>query len=60
MAFWFEHLPEHIRSFLEQVIDWAEANPDILAIALVGSYAHGEASETSDVVRSRKRHSGHL
>ena len=49
MAFWLEQLPERIRSFLGQVIEWAETHTDIVAIALVGSYARGEASETSDV-----------
>jgi len=40
---------ERISSFLTQVSDWAARQPDILALALVGSHARGAATETSDV-----------
>jgi len=40
---------EWISSFLTQVSDWAARQPDILALALVGSHARGAATETSDV-----------
>lgn len=49
MSLWRTKLPEPISSFLEQVIVWAERFPDIDAIVLVGSYARGEARESSDV-----------
>jgi predicted nucleotidyltransferase len=35
--------------FLSGVSRWAANQPDILAVALVGSYARNEATETSDV-----------
>ncbi len=34
---------------LREVTDWAHAQPDILALALVGSYARGSARPDSDV-----------
>lgn len=40
---------EMISSFLEAVRVWAEAQPDIVAVALVGSYARGAATPASDV-----------
>ena len=49
MTSWLTQLPERISSLLEQVIGWVETHADIVAIALVGSYARGEADETSDV-----------
>ena len=44
-----KHLPFDISEFLMNVIDWAEHNPSLLAVALVGSYARGDASPASDV-----------
>jgi len=41
--------PEHISSFLNQINAWSEAQSNIIAIALVGSYARGDATELSDV-----------
>ncbi|MBN1977225.1 MAG: nucleotidyltransferase domain-containing protein [Anaerolineae bacterium] len=38
-----------IEQFLSEVVQWASAQPDIVAVALVGSYARGTASPTSDV-----------
>lgn len=38
-----------IQEFLDDVAQWAQTQPDILAVALVGSHARGEASETSDI-----------
>ena len=38
-----------VEKFLNQFTAWASAQPDILAVALVGSYARGTAKETSDV-----------
>ena len=35
--------------FLSEFTQWASAQTDILAVALVGSYARDEATETSDV-----------
>jgi predicted nucleotidyltransferase len=40
---------ERISSFLKQVNKWAERGADIAAIVLVGSYARGKASESSDL-----------
>ena len=40
---------EHIRDFLDTFVTWASAQPDIQAIALVGSYARGEARDDSDI-----------
>jgi hypothetical protein len=42
-------LPVNVSAFLDTFIRWASAQPDIEAVALVGSYARGEASEGSDV-----------
>jgi len=38
-----------VEKFLNQFTAWAAAQPDILAVALVGSYARGTAKENSDV-----------
>ena len=38
-----------VKSFLKQFMDWAQGKPDILAVALVGSYARGEARTDSDL-----------
>jgi len=40
---------EHIRIFIDPFVDWASAQPDILAVALVGSYARGAATKESDI-----------
>lgn len=40
---------EHIRDFLDAFVSWASARPDVQGIALVGSYARGEAREDSDI-----------
>ncbi len=40
---------EHIKPFLSSVILWASTQPDIKAVALVGSYAREAATETSDI-----------
>ena len=39
----------NISAFLAAVSGWASAQPDVLAIALVGSYARDAAAEGSDV-----------
>jgi hypothetical protein len=38
-----------IDSILETVVSWAETRSEILALALVGSYARGEATTDSDI-----------
>lgn len=38
-----------IEQFLSAVVRWASAQPDICAVALVGSHARGAAKSTSDV-----------
>ena len=38
-----------IEQFLSAVVRWASAQPDIRAVALVGSHARGAAKSTSDV-----------
>lgn len=40
---------EQIRPFLDTFVTWASAHGDVQAIALVGSYARGEARDDSDV-----------
>lgn len=40
---------EQVEEFLQQFVDWAANQADILAVALVGSYARGQARQTSDV-----------
>jgi predicted nucleotidyltransferase len=38
-----------VSAFLEAFVRWARTQPDIVAVALVGSYARGAATESSDV-----------
>ena len=38
-----------INAILEKVANWAEIRSEILALALVGSYARGEATTDSDI-----------
>jgi predicted nucleotidyltransferase len=38
-----------IDQFLDDITQWASTQPDILALALVGSYARNAAKATSDV-----------
>jgi predicted nucleotidyltransferase len=40
---------EDIRAFLDPLIAWASDQPDVQGVALVGSYARGEAREDSDI-----------
>jgi len=40
---------EYIRDLLEAFVNWASAHEDVQAIALVGSYARGEARDDSDI-----------
>jgi len=40
---------ENIKAFIEAVKRWAASKPDVLAVALVGSYARDNATETSDI-----------
>ncbi len=40
---------DKIDQFLKDVTNWASAQPDIQAIALIGSYARDAATDTSDV-----------
>ncbi|HEX9013003.1 MAG TPA: nucleotidyltransferase domain-containing protein [Anaerolineaceae bacterium] len=40
---------EDIQGFLSQVGSWAAGREDVLAVALVGSYARGSAREDSDI-----------
>lgn len=40
---------EAIESLLERFVSWAGENPDIRAVALVGSYAKNTASKNSDI-----------
>ena len=42
-------ISDKVNHFLDDVTRWAAAQPDILALALVGSYARNAAKETSDV-----------
>lgn len=39
----------HIREFIDAITAWSAAQSDILAVALVGSYARNLASEASDI-----------
>jgi predicted nucleotidyltransferase len=41
--------PPLTNQFLNDFIQWASMQPDIKAVALVGSYARGAASQTSDI-----------
>jgi predicted nucleotidyltransferase len=40
---------KQVRHFLSELRRWAMRRPDILGVALVGSYARNEATSTSDV-----------
>ncbi|SRR6266498_4518273 len=40
---------EHIRNFLDTFVPWASAQPDVQGVALVGSYARGQARNDSDI-----------
>ncbi len=40
---------DKINQFLNEFTEWAHAQSDIGAVALVGSYARNTATETSDV-----------
>jgi predicted nucleotidyltransferase len=40
---------EHVQDFVRSITRWASAQPDIRAIALVGSYARDAAAEDSDI-----------
>ena len=40
---------DQVAQFLKDVTRWASAQADILALALVGSYARNAAKETSDI-----------
>jgi len=39
----------NVRAFLQSVVEWAKNEPGLMALALVGSHARGEASPESDV-----------
>lgn len=39
----------NVGSFLQSVVEWAKHESDLMALALVGSFARGEASPESDV-----------
>jgi predicted nucleotidyltransferase len=43
------HNQEQVRPFLNEFCQWAARQPDILGVALLGSYARNEATSTSDV-----------
>ena len=38
-----------VRAFLQSIVEWAKNEPYLMALALVGSYARGEANPESDV-----------
>jgi predicted nucleotidyltransferase len=38
-----------VDSLVERITSWAVVRPDILALAMVGSYARGIATDTSDI-----------
>ncbi len=38
-----------VERFLDDLVDWVRSQPDIRAVGLVGSYARGAATPTSDV-----------
>ncbi|MBN2460872.1 MAG: nucleotidyltransferase domain-containing protein [Candidatus Cloacimonetes bacterium] len=42
-------MTKRVRNLLHAVTRWAENNPDLLGVALVGSYARGKAKIDSDV-----------
>jgi predicted nucleotidyltransferase len=39
----------NINEFINKFSDWAQTQPDVAALALVGSYARNTATETSDI-----------
>jgi len=39
----------NVKTFLKNIVEWAKNEPDLMALALVGSHARGEASSESDV-----------
>jgi predicted nucleotidyltransferase len=41
--------PNKVNSFLNKVKEWAKTQPDLLALALIGSHARGEAKTDSDI-----------
>jgi len=43
------HIMDKVNRFLNEFTEWARAQSDIEAVALVGSYARNAATETSDV-----------
>lgn len=43
------NVSETVTPFLTAAVAWARAQPDILALALVGSYARGAARSDSDI-----------
>jgi predicted nucleotidyltransferase len=38
-----------VKGFLHRIVKWAELQPDLLALALVGSHARGDANPESDI-----------
>ena len=42
-------MPERLRQAVDPVLAWAGQRPDLLAVALVGSWARGEARADSDI-----------
>jgi predicted nucleotidyltransferase len=44
-----QELPPIISAFIEELSNWARSQPDIEAVALVGSYARNAAKADSDV-----------
>lgn len=42
-------MTDHIKDFITAFTSWAFTQPDILAVALVGSYAREAAKEDSDI-----------
>jgi predicted nucleotidyltransferase len=41
--------PEHIKDFIDAFTGWAQTEPEIMAVALIGSYAREAATEGSDI-----------
>ena len=44
-----EERTEEVRGFLTSLREWAQGRPDVVAVALAGSWAHGHARMDSDV-----------
>lgn len=42
-------MPVNVSAFLDSFSSWASSQPDIEAVALIGSHARGTAAEDSDV-----------